>query len=149
MRALTTRELDRILKNNPVTKNIFLGTYPSCMSPKTSKKKYTFITNTVNHELGGVHWCAWFVDGNTMHFFDSFGRHPNDVTFSYGEIFKGFKLKYNKKQVQDFSSSTCGHYCIQFLYIFSLGLDLDSMLNDYSSNFKENDILVYDFVRKI
>ena len=149
MKALTTKKLDDILKNNPVTSRFFHGTYPSCMSPNTSKKKYSFITNTDSHELGGVHWCAWMVDGKNITFFDSFGRHPRDPAFSYKDIFKGFNVKYNKTQVQDFSSSTCGHYCIQFLYILSLGLDLNFMLKDYGSNFKKNDIVVYNFFKNL
>ena len=146
MKALTTIELDRILKKNPVTGRFFLGTYPSCMSPSTSKKKYSFITNTDNHELGGIHWCAWMVDGEKITFFDSFGRDPRDLTRHYKDIISGFKLEHNKKQVQSFLSATCGHYCIQFLYILSFGLDLDFMLKDYTSNFKENDIVIYKFV---
>ena len=144
----TTRELDEILKSNPVTKKYFLGTFPACMSPRTARKRYSFVTNTDEHDQPGVHWCGWMVDGKKITFFDSFGRHPTDPAFPlhYSDIVKDFKLEYNKKQLQDFSSNTCGHYCIQFLYILSLGLDLDFMLNDYSSNFKENDIVVYNFI---
>lgn len=149
MKALTTKNLDDILKNNSVTSRFFLGTYPSCMSPNTTKKKYSFITNTSSHELGGSHWCGWMVDDKKITFFDSFGRHPSDLAFPYKDIIRGFKLEYNKKQVQDFSSVTCGHYCIQFLYILSLGLDLDFMLKDYGSNLENNDISVYDFVKHI
>ena len=149
MKALTTRELDVLLKNNQVTKKFYLGTYPACMSPKTSKKKYSFITNIQSHELGGMHWCAWVVDGNNITFFDSFGRHPKHPTFPYKDIVKGFNVKYNNTRVQDFSSSACGYYCIQFIYILSLGLDLDFMLKDYGKNFKNNDIEVYNFVNNL
>ena len=149
MKALTTKNLDEILKNNPVTKRFYLGTYPSCISPITFKKKYSFITNTDSHELGGKHWCAWMVDGKNITFFDSFGRHPTDPAFPYKDIIKGFNVKYNKTRLQDFSSSTCGHYCIQFLYILSLGLDLDFMLKDYDSNFRNNDIVVYNSVKNL
>ena len=81
MKSLTTRDLDRILNSNPVTGRYFLGTFPSCMSPRTNLKKYSFLSNTENHEYGGEHWCGWMVNEDKITFFDSFGRHPSDPTF--------------------------------------------------------------------
>ena len=81
MKSLTTLELDELLKNNAVTKKYFLGTFPACMSPLTTRKKYSFFTNTDEHNKGGIHWCAWMVDGDEITFFDSFGRHPKDPAF--------------------------------------------------------------------
>ena len=59
---------------------------------------------------------------------------------------KNFKLRYSNIQLQDIRSNTCGYYCIHFLYILSLGLDLDYMFYDYSSDFKKNDTVVYNLV---
>jgi len=148
MKSLTTLELDELLKNNAVTKKYFLDTFPACMSPLTARKKYSFLTNTDEHNKGGIHWCAWMVDGDKITFFDSFGRHPKDPAFPrhFSEIMKNFKLRYNNIQLQDFRSNTCGYYCIHFLYILSLGLDLDYMFYDYSSDFKKNDTVVYNLV---
>ena len=81
MKSLTTLELDELLKNNAVTKKYFLGTFPACMSPLTTRKKYSFLTNTDEHNKGGIHWYAWMVDGDEITFFDSFGRHPKDPAF--------------------------------------------------------------------
>ena len=44
MKSLTTLELDELLKNNAVTRKYFLGTFPACMSPLTTRKKYSFLT---------------------------------------------------------------------------------------------------------
>tara|TARA_B110000046_G_C12906809_1_gene361081 strand:- start:86 stop:541 length:456 start_codon:yes stop_codon:yes gene_type:complete len=151
MNALTTKKLDRMLQNNPITKRFYLGTFPSCISPVTNKTKFSFITNTQGHELGGAHWCGWMVNGKTIIFFDSFGRDPTDPAFpqDYKDIIRNYRLKYNNVQLQDFSSNACGYYCMHFLYILSLGLDLDFMLSDYSSDFKNNDIVVYNLIDKI
>ena len=148
MKSLTTLELGELLKNNAVTKKYFLGTFPACMSPLTTRKKYSFLTNTDEHNKGGIHWCAWMVDGDEITFFDSFGRHPKDPAFprNFSEIMKNFKLRYSNIQLQDFQSNTCGYYCIHFLYILSLGLDIDYMFYDYSSDFKKNDTVVYNLV---
>ena len=146
--GLTTHQLDRILSRNPVTQRLFLGTYPSCMTPNTRKRKYTFIQNTQEHDGKGIHWCAWMVDGDKITFFDSFGRHPLNPAFPlhFKDIIHGFKLHYNNKRVQDFSSAVCGHYCIHFLYSISLGLDLEFMLCDYGRDFKDNDRFVYKLI---
>ena len=111
MKSLTTLELDELLKNNAVTKKYFLGTFPACMSPLTTRKKYSFLTNTDEHNKGGIHWCAWMVDGDEITFFDSFGRHPKDPAFPrhFSEIMKNFKLRYSNIQLQDFRSNTCGY----------------------------------------
>ena len=50
MRALTTKNIDRVLKTNSVTKKYFLGTYPACILPSRSKQPYSFITNTHIHD---------------------------------------------------------------------------------------------------
>ena len=151
MKSLTTWKLNEILKNNAVTRRYFLDTYPACLSPLTARRKYSFLSNTDEHDERGVHWCAWMVDEDKITFFDSFGRHPTDPAFPqhFSEIIKNFKLEYNKIRLQDSMSNACGYYCINFLYILSLGLDLDYMFNDYSSNFKKNDIVVYNFVKNL
>ena len=121
MKSLTTLELDELLKNNAVTKKYFLGTFPACMSPLTTRKKYSFLTNTDEHNKGGIHWCAWMVDGDEIAFFDSFGRHPKDPAFPrhFSEIMKNFKLRYSNIQLQDFRSNTCGLWILLYtLFIY-------------------------------
>ena len=96
--------------------------------------------------IGVLGWLM--VNGDEITFFDSFGRHPKDPAFPrhFSEIMKNFKLRYSNIQLQDFRSNACGYYCIHFLYILSLGLDLDYMFYDYSSDFKKNDTVVYNLV---
>ena len=69
-------------------------------------------------------------------FFDSFGRDPRDSTFPeiYKELLNRFKIfKYTKTRVQDFTSSTCGYYCVHFLYVLSLGLDFTFFMDEIGS----------------
>ena len=112
-------------------------------------KNYSFITNTDLHNQSGEHWNAWVVQGEKVLFFDSFGRDPRDSTFPgiYKELLNRFKIfKYTKTRVQDFTSSTCGYYCVHFLYVLSLGLDFTFFMDEYTNNFTDNDIAVIDFV---
>ena len=152
MKPLTTIQLNEILMKNPVTKKHYIGAFPGCVIPTVKSKKYSFITNTDLHNQRGEHWNAWMVQGEKVLFFDSFGRDPRDSTFPeiYRELLNRFEIfKYTKTQVQDFTSFTCGYYCIQFLYVLSLGLDFKFFLNEYTDDFTVNDIAVIDFVNNL
>ena len=152
MKPLTTLQLNEVLMNNPVTKKYYIGTFPGCVIPAVKSKKYSFITNTDLHDQRGEHWNAWMVQGQKVLFFDSFGRDPSDSTFPgiYKELLNGFKiLNYTKTRVQNFTSSTCGYYCIHFIYLLSLGLDFEFFLNEYTDDFRKNDIAVIDFVNNL
>jgi hypothetical protein len=152
MKALTTIQLNDVLMKNPVTNKSYIGTFPGCVIPTAKSKRYSFITNTDLHHQRGEHWNAWVVHGEKILFFDSFGRDPRDSTFPeiYKELLNRFNnFKYTKTQVQNFTSSTCGYYCIHFLYVLSLGLDFEFFLNEYTDDFKMNDIAVIDFVNNL
>ena len=152
MKPLTTIQLNNVLMNNPVTKKYYIGTFPGCVIPAVKSKKYSFITNTDLHDQRGEHWNAWMVQGQKVLFFDSFGRDPSDSTFPeiYKELLNGLKiLDYTKTRVQNFTSSTCGYYCIHFIYLLSLGLDFEFFLNEYTDDFMKNDIAVIDFVNNL
>ena len=152
MKPLTTLQLNKILMNNPVTKKMFVGTFPGCVLPSTKANEYSFITNTDLHHQSGEHWNAWIVRGKHIIFFDSFGRDPRDKSFpdSYKNIIENFdSFEYSKYQLQDFSSVTCGYFCVHFIYTLSLGLNLKSFLSEYGDNYRINDISVVEFVKML
>ena len=152
MRGLTTVQLNDVLMRNAVTNKSYIGAFPGCVKPWVKSKKYSFITNTHLHHKSGEHWNAWVVHGEKILFFDSFGRDPRDSSFPdiYRELLNGFKFfKYSKTQVQNFTSFTCGYYCIHFIYVLSLGLDFEFFLNEYTDNFEKNDLTVIEFVNNL
>ena len=63
MKALRTEDLNNILQTNAVTRKSYLGTFPSCVFPKTNKQVYTFVSNTSDHLDTGEHWVCWFING--------------------------------------------------------------------------------------
>lgn len=152
MKALTTIQLNDVLKENPVTKKYYIGTFPGCIIPSSKAKRYSFITNTDLHQDTGEHWNAWMAHQNKVIFFDSFGRDPRDPSFpkTYKDILTRFeRCEYTKTRIQDFTSFTCGYYCIHFIYVLSLGLDLNFVLNEYTNNYKKNDYAVIEFVNTL
>ena len=153
MKVLKTEDLNRILRKNSVTKNIYLGAYPACIYPKTTKKRYAWISNTDTHGEKGKHWVCWFVNDNKICFFDSFGRHPDDLTLptNFKTYFHKFNVtQFSERRIQKWNSVTCGYFCIHFIYVLSLGLNYETFLNEYSeTNRKFNDFFVVDFVNSI
>ena len=152
MKTLTTLQLNNVLMKNPVTKKSYIGTFPGCLIPSIKSKRYSFITNTDLHHEHGEHWNAWVVHGDKILFFDSFGRDPRDPSFPeiYKDVVNRFEtFKYTKTQIQNVTSSTCGYYCIHFLYVLSLGLDFDFFTNEYTNDFRRNDIDVIEFVNNL
>ena len=152
MRSLTTKKLDMILKRNNVTKRHFIGAFPACMYPDVNRNVYSFITNTDEHDERGEHWNSWFVRNDKITFFDSFGRPPDDPSLPqhYRDIIQKFKvIEFSRRQLQGWTSNTCGYFCIHFIYVLSFGLSFENYMMEYFDDFDLNDDLVYEFVNSI
>ena len=149
---LTTAKLNEVLNRSNVTKSMYLGAFPSCIKPQTRRKKYSFILNTDDHYETGQHWCAFMANGQKISFFDSLGREPWDPSFPthFQNIVDDYdQVEYTQARLQNWTSKTCGYFCIHFIYILSLGLDYKYFLNEYSNSFLENDSVVLDFYNSI
>ena len=61
----------------------------------------------------GTHWVAYFKDGKTVKYFDSFGnlQPPKQIRRYLGE-----NLQYNYTSFQRYNTYICGHLCLKFLY---------------------------------
>lgn len=150
--ALSTANIDTILKRNDVTKGTFLGTYPACMQPISKKKTYAFVTNTDDHTSGGTHWNAWYVESGYLSFFDSFGRSWDDADFPmyYRDLGAQFRdIEHSQVQIQGFDSWTCGHFCINYIYTLCLGMNYQDFLDNYSRDYVKNDLFVLNFINSI
>jgi hypothetical protein len=66
--------------------------------------------------LSGTHWICFRVDGDKAVYFDSFGMIP---PLQIRDFLKGKKIKYNNNQIQNVYATTCGYYCIAFLFYIS------------------------------
>lgn len=58
-------------------------------------------------------------------------------------------LQFSPKQVQDFTSVTCGEHCIFFLYHMSRDLAYEDVICKYSDDLIKNDNMVTLFVQKL
>jgi len=145
MKDLTNKDINDVLFKNSATKRYYIGTFPACIFPIIKSRKVTFITNTDEHDKAGEHWNAWIVDGDVLIFFDSFGRSPLDKTLpkQYHDFAKNFKkFQYVKPRIQGWLSNMCGYFCIHFIYVLSLNLEIKHFLSDYTKSFDRNDKVV-------
>lgn len=123
----------------------FLGVFPSDLLPKPSYPS-CFIANTQPSGTKGEHWIAIFINKEGYgDYFCSFGKQPisefvhfmNSHTVSWN---------YNQRRIQSYFSSTCGHYCIFFLFCRSKGLSLSKIMSFFSKNTAENDNMIRMFI---
>ncbi len=58
-------------------------------------------------------------------------------------------VEYSKKQVQDFTSDTCGQHCVFFLYHMSKGRAYDNIVKKYYDDLIKNYAMVVRFVKRL
>ena len=157
---METRQILNILKNT-VDTNKFLGVFASDMLPTTETLKNAIIEN--NGEIGlvlntdpstkpGSHWVAIYVnsDGTEADYFDSYGLPPTRVPNISKFLMKNFKKwQYNKKRIQNYFSSVCGHYCIYFIVQRSKNIPMSKIANKFSAeNCEQNDEMITEWINE-
>jgi hypothetical protein len=150
---MDTDTLNHVLFRNPYTRDYFIGTFPACARATIRSRKniYGFITNTENHDESGNHWCGWWIEDRCAIFFDSFGRPPTHHTLpnDFSKLSKRFKsCTYVDRPVQLPGSTTCGHFCADFIYQMSYGTSLKDFLSKYK-HIANNDELVRTYFEAI
>lgn len=116
-----------------------------------NEESFCIIFNTSNNDTKGKHWCALYKLGDMKEivFFDSFGL----PYYYYGSDVVEFLrnkckfVRYNTMQLQPNSSSTCGMFCLFFIYKGMCGISFDKFLSLFSRNKLKNATLVSTFVR--
>ena len=104
----------------PLLGSVFGGCWPSDMLPteKITTRPIYYVVNTHDQSREGEHWIAIMIERETdrASFFDSFGLGPDYP--HYPKSFMKFlslnasEILYNRNQVQDVSSSSCGAHAI-------------------------------------
>lgn len=134
----------------------FLGVLPCDYLPEDPLKDTPcmLISNTQSSDEPGEHWIAIYIrrDGVAC-FFDSFGNAPDADCFpaSFHNFLKNNStvVQYSDKQVQDYTSDTCGQHCVFFLYYISRGYEYENIIKIYHNDLLKNDVMVSLFVKKL
>jgi len=110
------------------------------------------IVNNQDSTLPGQHWLAFFKrKGENLEFFDSFA---NPIEF-YGKEFVNFSkekpLRQSNFQIQPDNTSTCGYFCLVFLYCRYRKMSFQYIVDKLFSviDLEYNNFLVQQFVDSI
>ena len=134
--GLTTNQITHSLKNDKT----FVGCFPSNKIPAVHIFPSSMIVNTDKDGQPGSHWVAVYLDENICLYFDSFGLPvlENDIVNFLKPYYQ--KVIYNSVQLQDMTSATCGHFCINFIHHVNSIKSYASFIQSFShTNLIEND----------
>ena len=105
------------------------------------------IANTDPQDKPGEHWIAIYLspDGKHGEYFDSFGRRPPPIfeTFLNDNC---LIWTCNSRQLQSVVSNMCGYYCIYFCLLRSRGIDMQKIVNSFTTDTGFNDIIVHELL---
>ena len=97
----------------------FRGVFLLDTLPKKLNKKECGIVN--------FDWVAWYKNGKTKIYFDSYGVQPPIEVINY----PGKPIYYNTDQVQPVGQVFCGDLCLYVLKELSMGHKFQNILNKF------------------
>ena len=122
-KPLSNFELEDAVKKLKIP--FFRGVFLLDTLPKKPNKKECGIVNFDKSGGPGTHWVAWYKNGKTKIYFDSYGVQPPIKVINY----LGKPIHYNTDQVQAMGEVFCGHLCLYILKELSMGHEFQSVLN--------------------
>jgi hypothetical protein len=151
MDALRADTIDKTLKNNPFTKSIYQGIFPSdkLLDFEIPSLPCGLVVNFDPGNKPGSHWIGLYFDRNkNVEYFDTYARPININKNIYKFIQTNGKksVKYLiGSSVQDDTSSVCGHYTILFLLCRAKKISFACFVNTFND---QTDSGEYDSVVK-
>ncbi len=139
LEELSNFELERIIKTQNIQK-IFLGVFARNQLPIISSYPCCFIANNENSNKKGEHWIAFYYDQyKYCYFFDSYGLDPAFYKLINYLKKTSSSYEFNQVQFQSLFSKSCGYYCLLFIILKSVNLNIGNFLDN---NFVKNEQLL-------
>ena len=135
-------ELLEILKNYNININ---GVFAKDQIKKPLKDGF-YIINLDNSDGNGTHWTALYKINDAFSlYWDSFGFPPPEYIDNIL-----YKYDYNKKQIQDIDSTSCGFYCVAFIKFLSDKSDkltaFKTFCNLFGKSTTDNEFILYQLL---
>ncbi len=145
---MNTKELCKCIQSDPIMRRQCAGVFPANQIPQPDGYPFTVIVNLDPYPKPGSHWICLYIDqdGRVEHF-DSYGRNPN--TKEIKTFLKDYDVHNNTIQVQSSYSSTCGQYCLYYMYHRIRNQTMDSIMHRFTSDLDKNDSMVTMWVNKM
>lgn len=149
---MNTIQIEKCMRQNKFTKNIFKGVFPADKIPHQKIiKPVLYIINTHNSSKPGEHWLAVYITANKIELFDTGGRELKNHIYlkKLREYHSNKKFAFNRKQVQSFSSDLCGEFVCLYGLIKSKNISTIKFIRYFNSkNLNNNNFLVLDLFKK-
>ena len=124
-KPLSNFELEDAAKRLKISS--FRGVFLLDTLPKKPNKKKYGIVNFDKSGGPGTHWVAWYKNGKTKIYFDSYGKQPPIEVIKY----LGKLIRHNADQVQPVEQVFCGHLCLYVVKELSAGHEFQKNLNNF------------------
>ena len=112
----------KILRKDKQTRRLFRGVYSRNNLPSKRSEGLYIVNEEPSHKKGS-HWIAFHITpGN------SYGRKPLLQEF---QSFMGKNIQYNNKQLQHMLSTSCGQWCMYFIWRRSSGWKLRNITEPF------------------
>ena len=136
-----SKQISTALERHRETSSIFGGVFARDKLPRIPRQKtIAYVVNTDPAHRPGQHWVAFYLNKDTVYFFDPYGLKP--VGFRHIMSTRKNKVYFNKRLQGQ--GQTCGHYCLYFI----LAMRTKQSFNIFGDDFNANDRNVQLFVNK-
>jgi hypothetical protein len=142
---MNTIQLETAIQNEPSLVKKFQGVFPIDKIPSKRTKGF-YIVNLDKSNEPGSHWICIRIRTKEKknEFFDSYGYAPQSYLI---KKFLGKKYIFNSKKLQHLYSTTCGQWCLYYIYFSNQNVSLKEICQPFSStNSYANDFFVNKMV---
>ena len=149
---MISTDIAEFFNNYPHLKRYFLGIFNVDTIRRNIPVNNFLICNTDSSSGPGQHWFVLFrYSVSELECFDSLGVGDDRQTFLRSVKFRGIReLHYNQSPVQLPTSTTCGHFCLFFIFqrLHNLDFEFSEFLNElFTENLDQNELIVSEFYR--
>ena len=149
---MISTDIADFFSNYPHLKRYFLGIFNVDTIRKNIPVNHFLICNTDLSSGPGQHWFVLFrYSVSELECFDSLAVGADRQTFLRSVKFRGIReLHYNQSPVQLPTSTTCGHFCLFFIFerLHNLDFEFSEFLNElFTENLDQNELIVSEFYR--
>ena len=131
---MNTREIGRVLMKDLCARRVFRGVFPRDKLPHyvDIRRPGAYIINTDHSSGPGEHWVVvWFDGRGKAEYFDSFGLPPLHYEIESFLLRHSQTYMYNKRLLQDLTSSACGLYAMYYVIMKSRGASLAKVVSAF------------------
>lgn len=142
---------EKIQRNGSLDmRSAFYGIYPIDKLPRVIPRfPIFFIVNTHPHNLDGEHWKIIFINENRIgEVFDSLSQPMSDLLIRWMNRFC-LRWRRNRKRYQHLLSSTCGAFCLYFIFNRFHLRSFDRVIATFSRSPSANERKVLKFYNRL